>query len=98
MDSEKHDVCESENFDRLDEDTKKVILTAAANAKKKGWALGRKLAVEHTNTLKENGMIVSPPTAKLDAELRKIGATMAAEWLTEAGDSGKAVIDAYNAM
>ncbi|NNE63127.1 MAG: TRAP transporter substrate-binding protein, partial [Gammaproteobacteria bacterium] len=36
-------------FDRLDDDTKKVILTAAANAEKKGWALGRKLAVEHTD-------------------------------------------------
>jgi len=85
-------------FDRLDDDTKNVILTAAANAEKKGWALGRKLAVEHTNILKENGMTVSPPTQKLDAELREIGATMVEEWLAEAGDAGKAVVDNYHKM
>jgi TRAP-type C4-dicarboxylate transport system substrate-binding protein len=85
-------------FDRLDDDTKKVILTAAANAEKKGWALGRKLAVEHTDMLRENGMKVSPPTAELDAALRKIGDTMVNEWLEEAGDRGKSIIDAYWAM
>lgn len=85
-------------FDRLDDDTKQVILTAAANAEKKGWALGRKLQVEHTNILRENGMVVSPPSAELDAQLRKIGETMVTEWLAEAGDEGKAVIDAFKAM
>ena len=85
-------------FDRLDDDTKKVILTAAANAEKKGWALGRKLAVEHTDMLRENGMKVSPPTTELDAELRKIGKTMVDEWLEEAGDRGKSIIDGYRAM
>jgi len=85
-------------FDRLDGDTQKVILTAAANAEKKGWALGRKLAVEHTNALRDHGMIVSAPSAKLDSELRKIGATMVDEWLKEAGDKGKKIVDAYKAM
>jgi TRAP-type C4-dicarboxylate transport system substrate-binding protein len=85
-------------FDRLDDATKQVILTAAANAETKGWALGRKLAVEHTDILKENGMVVTPPTKELDAELRKIGATMVDEWLAEAGDSGKDVVGAYQAM
>ena len=85
-------------FNRLDDETKAVILTAAANAEKKGWALGRKLAVEHTNTLEENGMVVSAPSAKLDAELRAIGTTMTEEWLKEAGKKGKSVIDAFRAM
>lgn len=85
-------------FNRLDDATKSVILTAAANAEKKGWAMGRKLAVEHTNTLKENGMIVSPPSAQLDSELRQIGKTMVNEWLAESGASGKAIVDAYNSM
>lgn len=85
-------------FDRLDKATQQVILTAAANAEKKGWALGRKLAVEHTNTLKQNGMVVSPPSKTLDAELRKIGATMVSEWLKEAGQSGQSIVNAYQAM
>jgi len=85
-------------FDRLDEATKQVILTAAANAEKKGWALGRKLAVEHTNELEKNGMIVSQPTAELEEELRAIGKTMVEEWLAEAGESGAEIIDSYNEM
>ena len=85
-------------FNRLDDDTQKVILTAAANAEKKGWALGRKLAVEHTNTLRDYGMKVSAPSAKLDAELREIGETMVKEWLEEAGNSGKAIVSDYKAM
>ncbi len=85
-------------FDRLDDDTKQVILTAAANAEKKGWELGRKLAVEHTDMLRENGMVVSAPSEKLQGELRAIGKVMVDEWLQEAGADGKAVIDAFNAM
>ena len=85
-------------FDRLDEDTQKVILTAAANAEKKGWALGRKLAVEHTDMLRENGMQVSAPSAQLDSELREIGKIMVKEWLDEAGEAGSKVIADFNAM
>jgi TRAP-type transport system periplasmic protein len=85
-------------FDRLDKDTQAVILTAAANAEKKGWALGRQLSVEHTDLLRENGMTVSAPTPQLDSELREIGKVMVKEWLDEAGASGQQVIDAYNAM
>ncbi len=85
-------------FDRLDDATKSVILTAAANAEKKGWALGRKLAIEHTSILKENGMMVTPPTPELDAELREIGKTMVGEWLAEAGERGQSIVDSYRAM
>lgn len=85
-------------FDRLDADTQAVILAAAANAEKKGWALGRKLAVEHTDALKANGMIVAAPSDKLQAEMQAIGDTMVTEWLNEAGESGKAIIETFNAQ
>lgn len=84
-------------FKRLDKDLQQVILTAAANAERKGWALGRKLAVEHTDMLKEKGMKVAEPTSKLQAELRVIGDTMLTEWLDEAGSDGKKIIEAFNA-
>jgi TRAP-type C4-dicarboxylate transport system substrate-binding protein len=84
-------------FNRLDKDVQQVILTAAANAEKKGWALGRKLAVEHTDTLKEKGMVVSEPSEKLQTQMRAIGETMITEWLDESGTAGKAVIDAFKA-
>lgn len=83
-------------FDKLDADTQQVILTAAANAEKKGWELGRENAVKDTNTLRENGMIVTEPSSTLQNELRAIGNTMIAEWLAEAGEAGKAIIDEYN--
>lgn len=84
-------------FNKLDADTQKVILTAAANAEVEGWALGRKLATEHTNLLKEKGMVVTAPSDKLQSELRAIGDTMLNEWLVESGDAGKSIIDSYKA-
>lgn len=85
-------------FNRLDKDTQQVILTAAVNAEKKGWALGRKLAVEHTDLLREKGMIVAEPSEQLQSEMRAIGQTMITQWLDEAGSEGKAIIDAFKAQ
>lgn len=82
-------------MNKLDDDTKAVIMEAAANAEKEGWALGRKLAKEHTDILAEKGIKVAAPTETLTNELKAIGATMLTEWLEEAGDNGKALIEAY---
>ena len=84
-------------FKKLDSETQKVIMDAAANAEAEGWALGRKLAVEHTNILREKGMKVAAPSDKLQSELRSIGDTMLTEWLAESGDAGKSIIDSYKA-
>lgn len=83
-------------FDKLDAETQQVIMTAAANAEKKGWELGRKLAVEHTEILKEKGIIVEAPSAELESELQAIGKTMVSEWLAESGETGQAIIDNFN--
>jgi len=82
-------------FDKLDAETQGVIMTAAANAEQKGWDLGRKLAVEHTNILKDKGIVVAAPTEKLQSELQAIGDTMVSEWLAESGDTGKSIIDNF---
>jgi TRAP-type C4-dicarboxylate transport system substrate-binding protein len=83
-------------FGKLDKVTQDAIRTAAANAEAEGWALGRKLGVEHTKILADKGILVAAPSATLTAELESIGDTMLTEWLVEAGAEGKAVIDAYN--
>ncbi len=83
-------------FDKLDSDTQQVIMAAAANAEKKGWELGRKNGVDHTNILREKGMSVITPSETLQSELREIGKTMVNEWLAESGATGKAIIDNYN--
>ncbi len=84
-------------FDRLDSTTQQTILTAAANAEKKGWTLGRRLAVAHTETLAKNGIKVTEPSSKLLTEMETIGETMVQEWLDEAGASGQAVLKDFQA-
>ena len=41
-------------------------------------------------------MKVAAPSEALTRELRKIGTTMTAEWLKQAGPEGQAVIDTYS--
>ena len=50
------------------------------------------------NGLKAGGMKVGPAGDKLKADLKKIGETMAADWLKKAGAEGKAIVDAYKAL
>ncbi len=85
-------------FNKLDQETKDIILAAAKNAEASGWAMGRKLAVEHTDILREKGMKVAAPSDTLQNELKSIGKTMLEEWLKEAGDSGNKIVDAYKSM
>jgi len=85
-------------FNRLDKDLQEIILNAAKNAEQKGWALGRKLAIEHTEKLKAQGMIVAAPTQQLQDELKMIGDTMITEWLDSAGEAGKKVIADFKAQ
>jgi TRAP-type C4-dicarboxylate transport system substrate-binding protein len=59
-------------------------------------------AVEYTqftlNGLRAGGMTVGPASDGLKGELREIGETMTNEWLQDAGDEGKAIVDAFKAM
>ncbi len=82
-------------FDALDKTSQTGLLKAAADAEKRGWAMSAKKNTEYLDLLKKNGMTVYAPSAALNAELRKVGATMLNEWLEKAGPEGKAVIDAY---
>ena len=50
------------------------------------------------NGLKAGGMTVGPAGDQLKADLKKVGDTMANEWLAKAGADGKAIVDAYKAM
>ena len=43
-------------------------------------------------------MVVGPAGDQLRADFMTIGDTMTREWLERAGESGKAVIDAYKKM
>lgn len=47
--------------------------------------------------LAAGGMTVEPAGDQLMSDLREVGATMAAEWLEAAGETGTAIVDAFNA-
>ncbi|WP_253196023.1 TRAP transporter substrate-binding protein [Roseovarius sp. PS-C2] len=84
-------------FDALPDDQRQAILDAAAEAETRGWEMSAAETSAKMATLKENGMTISSPSETLSGELAEIGATMTQEWLENAGDEGKQVIDAYNA-
>ena len=80
-------------------DANKAIITGCAD---EAAARGLEASKEYTqftmDGLAEGGMTVGPAGEQLMTELRAIGETMTAEWLEEAGEDGKAIVDAYNSM
>ena len=82
----------------LDARTQGVILGAAAMAEEAGWAKAQELSDWYKEQLTANGMEVGGPSDQLRADFESIGATMTEEWLAKAGDSGKAVVEAYKGM
>ena len=84
-------------FDGLDAATREALLKAAATAETRGWKISEEKTTWYVDQLKQNGMQVLPPSDALRADLKKVGDTMTAEWLTRAGADGKAVLDAYHA-
>ena len=79
----------------LDENTQNIVKGLALMAEKAGAARSEQLAGWYIEQLQKNGMTVQPAGEKLAADFKKIGDTMTAEWLEQAGDRGQAVLDAY---
>lgn len=82
-------------LDALPDDTRAALMEAAAEAEARGWEMSANETAAQIATLKENGMTVSDPSDQLSEELLAIGETMTGEWLSDAGDDGKSVIDTY---
>ena len=77
-------------FDKLD-----VVLKAAAAAEKRGWKISAEKTIWYTEQLAKNGMKVEKPSEQLKSDLKKVGLTMIADWTTQTGAEGQAVIDAF---
>ncbi|MBB6307826.1 TRAP transporter substrate-binding protein [Xanthobacter tagetidis] len=82
-------------FDALDKPTQEAVLKAAAAAEERGWALAETKTKQYMDQLSAKGMKLAPPSPELKAGFEKVGTTLTDAWLAKAGDSGKAVIDAY---
>jgi TRAP-type C4-dicarboxylate transport system substrate-binding protein len=82
----------------LDDATRAVMEDCAAKAKAEGLARSKDYTAFTLNGLKEGGMTVQRAGDALVEELKAIGATMTEEWLESAGEVGREIVDAYNAM
>ena len=82
-------------FDALDKPTQDAVLRVAAAAGERGWKVSDQKDDEYLKELAAKGMTVDRGSEGLKRELQAIGARMTEEWLRQAGDEGKAVIDAY---
>lgn len=86
------------SWNGLSKATQDVILKAAADTEKKGWAKAEELTSWYTNELVKHGMTVQEASPKLESQLKEIGSKMTADWLKDAGSDGQEIIDAYKAM
>jgi TRAP-type C4-dicarboxylate transport system substrate-binding protein len=82
-------------FKALPEDLQKIILTAATNAEKRGWDWSKREGDETKARLVKEGMTILVPDAKFQAELKKIGDVLAADWEKRAGPDGVAALKKF---
>ncbi|MCM2209731.1 hypothetical protein MYF61_29395, partial [Klebsiella quasipneumoniae] len=74
------------SFKRLPKEVQADLLEAAKSAEARGWEMAKTETVEKTKELAQNGITVAQPTPELMEALKKVGDTMAQEWITEAGE------------
>jgi TRAP-type C4-dicarboxylate transport system substrate-binding protein len=82
-------------FARLDAKVQNAVLEAAKRAEISGWQASRDETDKMVAALKKNGILVSPPSAKLKGQLEAIGVTMTDEWAAQSGAQGAAILKAY---
>ena len=86
------------SFSRLDADTQKAVLAAAAKAESRGWDMSKAETDSKIAILKENGIKIITPSAGLMSSLKDIGKTMSGEWAKKAGADGNALLKTYQGM
>ncbi len=88
-------VVNKRTFQRLDEDAQAAVLEAAAAAETRGWEMSKAETDAKVAILKENGITIVQPSDALMDGLREIGAEMLVNWKDKAGDTGAALLEAY---
>ena len=82
-------------FDRLDKPTQDAVLKAAAAAEARGWKTSAEKNIWYKEQLAKNGMKVEAGSEQLRSDFKKIGLTMIADWTTQTGAEGQAIVDAF---
>ncbi|MEO9576701.1 MAG: TRAP transporter substrate-binding protein [Tateyamaria sp.] len=81
----------------VSDQNKNVINACAAMAEYAGTWRAKEYTGFTLAGLAEGGMTVGAAGDQLMTDLRAVGETMSAEWLEAAGETGAAILDAYNA-
>ena len=84
-------------WDGLDDATRTALSDCAAKAAADGLARSKAYTTFTLDGLKAGGMEVGRAGPALVEALTAIGATMTEEWLAKAGESGRAIVEAYRA-
>ncbi len=79
----------------LPAELQQIILTASANAEKRGWDWSKREGEETRARLIKEGMTILTPDAAFVADLRKVGERLAQDWEKRAGPDGAAVLKEY---
>lgn len=82
-------------FDRLDKPSQDAVLKAAAAAEARGWKTSAEKNIWYKEQLAKNGMKVEAGSEQLRSDFKKIGLTMIADWTTQTGAEGQAIVDAF---
>jgi TRAP-type C4-dicarboxylate transport system substrate-binding protein len=77
---------------------KAIITTCATEAETRGLQASKDYTQFTYDGLRDGGMKVEPASDELMTGLRAVGDTMTTEWLEQAGDDGKAIVDGYKSM
>ena len=82
-------------FRKLDRDVQEGLLTAAAEAEKRGWEMSKKETAEKTKVMADNGVTIVTPSPELMEGLQAVGADMLEEWKKAAGPQGETLLSNY---
>ncbi len=82
-------------FDKLEPDVQAAVLEAAKKAEMRGWEMSEKETAAKIAIMKENGMNIVAPNAKLMGGLMDAGRAMLADWQKAAGQEGEALLQAF---
>ena len=83
------------SFDALPDAQKTALTDCAAEAEARGLQASKDYTQFTYDGLRKGGMTVEPASDALKGELQGIGKTMTDEFLASAGETGKAIVDAF---
>lgn len=85
----------TEALEALEPDVREGLMEAARRAEARGWEMAQADHSEGLKILADNGVEVGEGSETLRTELREIGTTMVEEWKERAGETGAALLAAY---